>query len=338
MSRAPPRNGVTQALPTQEDDICPVCKSSRYLNPQMQFKINPECYHKMCESCVDRIFSQGPAPCPVAGCAKTLRKQRFKKQTFESIKVEKEVDIRRRVAAIFNRRENEFETLLDYNNYLEETENLTFNLLNNIDVARTEATLADYARQNAQIISQNKSLSAQESASTEAQLAAQKEQARLRREAARQEEDEERREREEGRREIIDRIATSNDDPDKIAREGQRVVLKKSTARRTAAERNQQAAATRPDNGSAAPLFQIQGLKPIVAPKPEELYDAFGGYHIKNEYFTPRPTYVYEYADKARTDPRYAAGGFDVDEYCAHAIRDSVAGMGVFVEEEVGRE
>ena len=124
MSRAPARNGAASRRPGEEDgelhtrmrtlrlqptsanppplcsspDICPVCKSSRYLNPNMRFLVNPECYHKMCESCVDRIFSQGPAPCPVAGCARTLRKQRFRKQTFEDVKVEREVDIRRRVA------------------------------------------------------------------------------------------------------------------------------------------------------------------------------------------------------------------------------------------------
>ena len=79
-------------------DICPVCKSSRYLNPDMKFLVNPECYHKMCESCVDRIFSHGPAPCSVAGCHRTLRKQRFRKQTFGDIQVEKEVDVRKRVA------------------------------------------------------------------------------------------------------------------------------------------------------------------------------------------------------------------------------------------------
>lgn len=84
-----------------EDEVCPVCKSSRYLNPDMQFLINPECYHKMCESCVDRIFSSGPANCPVATCHKTLRKNRFRKQTFEDINVEREVDIRRRVMQMY---------------------------------------------------------------------------------------------------------------------------------------------------------------------------------------------------------------------------------------------
>lgn len=149
------------------------------------------------------------------------------------------------------------------------------------------------------------------------------------------EENEEKREREEGRREIIDKMATSTEDPDKIAREAQKVVLKKSTARRTAAERNHQAAAAGPDNGSAAPLFQIQGLKAIVAPKAEDVYDPFRGYVLRHEYFTVEPRYEYDHADRARTDPVIAAGGYDVDEYCAHATMDAFAGMGVFIEEEV---
>ena len=86
------------SLADRTADICPVCKSSRYLNPNMKFLVNPECYHKMCESCVDRIFSHGPAPCPIAGCARTLRKGRFREATFEDLKVEREVDIRKRVA------------------------------------------------------------------------------------------------------------------------------------------------------------------------------------------------------------------------------------------------
>ncbi len=98
LSSSPSSKASADAL---SPDICPVCKSSRYLNPNMRFLVNPECYHKMCESCVDRIFSQGPAPCPVAGCGRTLRKQRFRKQTFEDIQVEKEVDIRRRVAKTY---------------------------------------------------------------------------------------------------------------------------------------------------------------------------------------------------------------------------------------------
>lgn len=88
------------SLADPSPDVCAVCKSSRYLNPNMKFKVNPECYHKMCESCVDRIFSHGPAPCPIAGCARTLRGNKFRTQTFEDLKIEREVDIRKRVMRV----------------------------------------------------------------------------------------------------------------------------------------------------------------------------------------------------------------------------------------------
>ena len=49
-----------------------------------------------CESCIDRLFTLGPAPCPL--CNKTLRKLAFTPQTFEDLGVEKEVAVRRRMA------------------------------------------------------------------------------------------------------------------------------------------------------------------------------------------------------------------------------------------------
>ncbi|KAJ4298998.1 TFIIH/NER complex subunit [Kalmusia sp. IMI 367209] len=131
----------TRPAADSSSDICPVCKSSRYLNPNMRFLVNPECYHKMCESCVDRIFSHGPAPCPIAGCKKTLRKAKFRSQTFEDLKVEREVDIRRRVSKAMNKEEADFETLKDYNDYLEEVETITWNLILKIDVDKTERRL-----------------------------------------------------------------------------------------------------------------------------------------------------------------------------------------------------
>lgn len=305
----------------------------------MRFLVNPECYHKMCESCVDRIFSQGPAPCPVAGCARTLRKQRFRRQTFEDLQVEREVDIRRRVASVFNRRQEEFTDLLAYNNYLEEVETVTFNLLYGIDVPETEAKLAAYANQNAPTIARNVVLSNQESAKTEANLAAQKEDARLRREEARKEEDDERREREHGRMEIVDKIAHSNEDPDKIIREGQKVVLKKSTARRTLAEKARQQSAAAVDNGTAAPLYQIQGLKPVERTAPEKAYDPFGGLAFKPQYYTVRKDYEHEWLGPARSDVQITVGGYDAGDYCTRALMEAFAGLGCFIEEEVsGRD
>lgn len=356
MSRAPTRNSAAPRRPGEEDgkisptgpflpltnknhkhpDICPVCKSSRYLNPTMRFLVNPECYHKMCESCVSRIFSHGPAPCPVAGCARTLRKARFRRQTFEDLAVEREVDIRRRVAGVFNKREEEFESLRHWNNYLEKVENLTFNLVQGVDVKETEGELEAYKRANERGIRENKVREEHETRDTEAEFQKQKEQARVRREEARNEERDERREKEEGRKEILDAMAKGNGDADVIARETESVVLKKTSARRQAVEKSRQQAAANVDNGAAAPVFAIQGLKRDIRTVPEKEYDPFGGYVIKPEYYYLRDHYEHPWLDKARSDAQITAGGYDVGEYCARAMMEAFGGLGVFVEDEIG--
>ncbi|EMC99659.1 hypothetical protein BAUCODRAFT_64343 [Baudoinia panamericana UAMH 10762] len=150
---------VTDTTSTGE---CPICKSTRYMNPSLRFLVNPECYHKMCESCVDRIFSHGPAQCPIPGCKRTLRKHRFREQTFDDIKVEREVDIRRRVAKVFNRREEEFESLRDYNDYLNDVEDITFNLINNIDVDETTRRFEAYQKAHEKEIEENAQLAEEE--------------------------------------------------------------------------------------------------------------------------------------------------------------------------------
>ena len=100
-----------------------------------------------CESCIDRLFTLGPAPCPL--CNKTLRKLAFTPQTFEDLGVEKEVAVRRRMAkelreiflcktivmilflflSRFNKRKEDFADLRSYNDYLEEVEDISMFLL-----------------------------------------------------------------------------------------------------------------------------------------------------------------------------------------------------------------
>ena len=57
--------------------------------------------------------------------------------------------MRKRVGAIFNRRQDEFETLLDWNNYLEEVESLIFDIVEGSDIQRKKAEerLRAYAEQ-----------------------------------------------------------------------------------------------------------------------------------------------------------------------------------------------
>jgi len=135
-------------------DKCPVCFSDRYLNPSLRLLVS-KCYHKMCESCIDRIFTLGPGPCPV--CGQIVRKTQFTPQTYEDLNVEKEVTIRKRIAKIFNKTEEDFLDLRTYNDYLQDVEDLTFNLINQVDVEETDRRIAAYQRENAEQIDQQSS-------------------------------------------------------------------------------------------------------------------------------------------------------------------------------------
>lgn len=110
-----------------DERSCPVCRSDAYLNPCIVIFISP-CFHKMCESCVLRIFSSGQAPCPE--CNTPLRKINFTSPTFEDIQVEKECKLRNTLSRAFHRELEEFEGDVEkYNDYLEEFENLVFYLM-----------------------------------------------------------------------------------------------------------------------------------------------------------------------------------------------------------------
>lgn len=88
---------VQLLTPQTDNDQCPICKTDRQFNKGLRLLVSP-CYHKACESCIERLFASGPEPCPYPGCGKILRKVNFQHQTFEDLKVEKEVAVRRRVA------------------------------------------------------------------------------------------------------------------------------------------------------------------------------------------------------------------------------------------------
>ncbi|EDN10612.1 CDK-activating kinase assembly factor MAT1 [Histoplasma capsulatum] len=336
----------------EEDEVCPVCKSSRYLNPDMRFLINPECYHKMCESCVDRIFSSGPAPCPVAGCNKTLRKNRFRKQTFEDIGVEREVDVRKRVMQILNRREDEFDNKLAYDNFLEQREDIITNLVSGIDVAKTEAQLSQYAAANSKSIRRNQALESQESAAFLQHQSLEQEQIRLRREAARQDYDNERRAILSGREDVLNRLATGTvEDAEAIAKEGRQGMLKKSSARRSEEERlkrkqtallaeskRAQALADAADKG-IAPAFDsdlVKGLRKIKTPEPEKPYDPFCGIRLDGrDYYQLQDNYPSTYLDPIKDNAQMLAGGYDLREYYARTLLEAFAGLGCFIDEEI---
>jgi CDK-activating kinase assembly factor MAT1 len=234
-----------------------------------------------------------------------------------------------------NRREDDFEDLRSYNDYLEEVENLTFNLIYKIDVAETKRKLAEYAEHHKAEITRNAELESAGKQSFQALQAAQSEQARLRREAARREYEEERRELEQGRKEMIDKLARGEGDADKIARDAQRVRLKQSSARRANEQRLREKQSAMLDAQSSS--FVIKGLKAPRRPaSPVKPYSPFGGWNNPPNYYILQESYPAPHLDAAKKDARMLAGGYDIKDYYRRGLTEAFSGLAVFVEEEIG--
>ena len=136
------------------DEIsCPRCKTTNYRDPSLQLKVN-SCGHGLCANCVDLIFAKGSGNCPT--CNVPLRKGGFRFQYFQDAGVEKEVDIRRRILKDYCKRQDDFDSLSDYNNYLEEVEGIIYNLTHEIDVEETKRKIEKYKKANEDSIGRGK--------------------------------------------------------------------------------------------------------------------------------------------------------------------------------------
>ncbi|XP_030760192.1 CDK-activating kinase assembly factor MAT1 [Sitophilus oryzae] len=136
-----------------DDFACPRCRTTKFQNPSLKMMVNV-CGHGLCESCVDLLFLKGSGSCP--DCKIPLRRNNFRVQLFEDASVEKEVDIRRRVLKDYNKKEEDFSSLAEYNDYLEEVETIIYNLANNIDVINTNKKIEQYKKENKDQIQKSK--------------------------------------------------------------------------------------------------------------------------------------------------------------------------------------
>ncbi|KAK3945422.1 CDK-activating kinase assembly factor MAT1-domain-containing protein [Diplogelasinospora grovesii] len=326
------------------DDMCPVCKTIRYLNKDMEFLIHPDCYHSMCSNCVNRLFNDGPNQCPYAGCHKTLRRKGFRAPFFGDLSVEREVDIRRRVAAVFNQVEDDFETLLDYNNYLQMVEDLTFELVHGTDQKRqqAEAQLQAWEAEHKADIERNRRAGREADDLQRRRIAAERDAARQRRIEAIKEAEEEKRERVRSREAELDSMQTG--EAGGGGGGGQRVQLKrrgqvnKNTADAAANMiQDKNAAAAAGADGLGVGRLSIRGLKEKKRPPPPEgPYDPFGGLDFIPSRYTlePKGTLNHPALDHWRLDQGHITGGYSFDEYISRAMFDAFAGLGVFIEDE----
>lgn len=132
---------------------CTKCKSNEYINKNLVMMIN-DCGHPLCRNCVENLFARNSAPCHV--CGKTLLKNNFWKQQFDDPMIEKENYHRKRLRKYYNKKQDDFASLRDFNDYLEHFEELIANLACDVDVEETEARIATYIEENKDVIERNR--------------------------------------------------------------------------------------------------------------------------------------------------------------------------------------
>ncbi|KAA3677376.1 CDK-activating kinase assembly factor MAT1 [Paragonimus westermani] len=132
---------------------CPSCRSSKYTNPQLKLMINT-CGHSLCENCVEVLFVRGSGLC--VQCKTPVRKANFRYQLFEDPSVQKEVELRKKILNDFNKREEDFDSLEEYDLYLEKIEEIIYNLMNDVSVEETKRYIELYKKENKDIIKKNR--------------------------------------------------------------------------------------------------------------------------------------------------------------------------------------
>lgn len=351
MSRPVSRPGAPTAAPvttmtnSDGEEQCPICKTLRYMNRNMIFLINPECYHPLCNNCVDRLFENGPNQCPYIGCHKTLRKKAFREPTFSDLNVEREVDIRRRVMAVFNRTEDEFEDLRAYNDYLNMVEDLVQDLTYGNEKERSEANtrLLAWEDEHRAEIERNKRHGEKMREATRRQLQNEQEAARRRRQDAARLEEEERQAKARQREEDLDTLARAP------AGSAGKIMLKKRGQHRKDVLAESEAAALRRAAAAANGGLSIRGLKKKAAGTKDGggggaggesgPYDPFGRLDLRPSRYVLKTEYKNDWLNNARHHSSNTAGGYSVQEYYSRAMFEAFAGLAVFVgdEKETGR-
>ncbi|AMD22947.1 HHR178Wp [Eremothecium sinecaudum] len=311
----------------EKKDMCPICKTDRYLSPDMKFLVNPECYHKICESCVDRIFSLGPAQCPYEGCDKILRKNKFKTQIFDDVDVEREVDIRKRVFNVFNKTMEDFDGDLNaYNKYFEEVEDIIYSLDKGIDVAKNEEKLRTYEELNKQLIMVNIERNKQSMENFEQRQKFEKEMKLKKRMLERQIKEEERANKEWAKREIVNQLSSEMDADEVIENVKKTVKLKKSSARRKLEELNKVLR-----NNPYMTVSNGRMKKQEKVP-----FTPFNGdRELHKRYDLAESKYHDPYIQSLQSKKAYIASGFKPEYVYNRLLTEAFLGLGCIIQEEL---
>nr|CAG4644234.1 EOG090X0BPM [Lepidurus arcticus] len=305
-----------------DDLVCPRCKTTKYRNPSLVLMVNV-CGHVLCESCVELLFAKGSGSC--IECGLPLRRTNFRVQLFEDPFIDKEVDIRKRVLKDFNKRQEDFATLSEYNDYLEEVETIIFNLVNNIDIVGTNKRIEQYKKDNKDVIQRNRSKQSQDDIELEELLELEKLEGKERLKYYVNQENEERKKKLKAKEALIDELMFSDVDAKSILATHAQALSKDQPLAKT----EPKPLSTQFSTGIRIGVKGFQNFLPV--PKQEEV-PLYRYTPPVLEFMGPEPPTEDRLAPNYTTNVRAAtlaekAGGYCETISCLRALQEAMSGL-----------
>ena len=307
---------MTQTTVTTLEEVCPRCRTSNYQNKSLKLLVN-ECGHDLCDKCVEHLFIRGSAPCP--GCKLVLKKNGFKTKRFEDFSVEREVDVRKRILKVYNKTEEDFPSLREFNDYLEDIEEIVFNFANTVDVEETTAKVEAYKKDNFKIIQKNRVAQSRQEAYLKEKTLAEEKESEERRAHEQECEMMEEMERVERKKKLLDQIASSDRPADEILllhKEEEETVINKRSLHSMSAY------------NSGFSIAMINSAKPITDTK-VFIYKYEDGMGDNCGPKAPEET-IQEYSEDVIVSDVALAGGFLRDYVVHRPVDDAYSGLFIF--------
>lgn len=301
------------------DEIaCPRCKTTKYRNPSLKLMVNV-CGHALCESCVELLFVKGSGSCPQ--CNIPLRRTNFRLQIFEDALVEKEVDIRRKILKDYNKREEDFESLRAYNDYLEEIETIVYNLAHDVDTEATKRKVEQYRRENKSQIVRSKTKLSHDEELLDELLEQEQQEAELRRQQLLDQEKEAQREKIKQKELLIDDLMFSDLPANKIlATHGDRS--------KAAANKPLPPKPVAAEFSTGIKFRQREAFLPVPKVQEGPLYTYTAAQVELCGPVPPTPSSLSSYTANVRAAAdAEKAGGFISDYACQRALQDALCGL-----------
>lgn len=256
-----------------------------------------------------------------------MRRNNYRVQLFDP-HVEKELEIRKRILKDFNKKEEDFGDPEEFNRYLEEVEDIIYNLCNNIDILETNKRIEQYKKDNREQIMRNKQRMGREELEIEMILEQEKEIVEIRENELKNVEHESKKKRKEDREKLIDELMFSSDSAKSILQNfayKERIETQKVESKLTQPIKPK---TSKFSSGINITSSMSSKFLPIPIAEEGEAYEYLETVIDRNGPAIPAPNELKKFLKNVRVEsPAERAGGFESRYSCLRALQESMQAL-----------